>query len=597
MKKGNKVYRCFLMLVIVVGGFAIGRSVPAKPGFLRMVQPDGTEILIRLEGDEYAHLVFDMGGNLLELNKDGYYVRSDRNIGEACEQLTKIRQSKLKRHHYSGRRGRPGLLSYANFPTFGEHRSLVVLVEFPNRKFSQTDANDFYTRMMNESGFADLGATGCAREYLVNNSRGQFLPQFDVVGPVMLPQNYQYYGENINKVDPVTGLQYLDDAHPAEMILDACQSLYHQGFDFSPYDCNDDGEIDNIYLFYAGYGEADGGNPATVWPHSGNLLDSDYDSSLLKYGELMLNHYACSNELKTGSGIPDGFGTFVHEFSHVMGLPDMYPMNGGTCVSPDNWDVMDTGCYLNEGKTPPNYSAFELYALGWIEPEELRSPGTYSLPPLHEDDGKAYIVYRSDREMRPDEFFIFENRQQTGQDRFLPGHGMLVWHIDFDQDVWDSNGVNSDPEHSYVRIVEADNKQGHYEIVEQPGRPPTLEYNTENEGDPFPGTTGNTQFTATSVPAFVDWSGKSTAIGLINISEQPDGMINFSVVENGSDSVDPRVGVAFGPNVCGRKVSIEYGEAKVFSLTGQYVTTLSQNPISLAPGVYILPGYGLLVIR
>lgn len=585
------------IIAFFLSSFLCAYAVPAKPGLITMKQPDGTEIKVRLLGDETGHLVFNESGLLMKETDKGFIIASPSEADSLKNIFEKRHQ--LKRKQLATRRlddEHIGLLSGSNFPTLGEHRSLVLLVEFPNARFSVQNPKDYYHKLMNDDNISSTGAAASARQYLINNSRGKFQPYFDVVGPIMLPKNFEYYGENVIKFNPEIG-NYLDDAHPYEMLTHACEILSSQDFDFTPYDCNNDGEIDNVYLFYAGYGEADGGLPASVWPHSGNLLELLSEEPPIMYNELILNHYACNNELKADTRKPGGFGTFIHEFSHVMGFPDLYPLNGGTSTSPDDWDVMDLGCYLNGGFTPPNYNAFELYAFRWLTPEEISSPDNYELPILHSDSGLAYIVYCQEREDYPNEFFIFENRQKKGQDAFIPGHGMLVWHIDYHQDIWDSNSINNNEFHSYMRIVEADGIKGHYVVVEKPGSLPSLVYKPENEGDTFPGTTNNTSFTSTSKPAFVDWDKNSPGFDIINITESEDGLIRFNVIKSGETGII-RIEDTVSPlNIQGNNVWVNDGVYPLYDLLGRKVASLSSTPITLPAGIYISPSIGKFSIK
>ena len=77
----------------------------------------------------------------------------------------------------------------------------------------------------------------------------------------------------------------------------------------------------------------------------------------------------------------------------------------------------------------------------------------YELKPVHRSN-EAFLI-PTDRE---EEYFLFENRQQEGNGAYIPGHGMLVWHIDFDLDIWLINAANNDPDHQRVDLIEADNK-------------------------------------------------------------------------------------------------------------------------------------------
>ena len=187
-----------------------------------------------------------------------------------------------------------------------------------------------------------------------------------------------------------------------------------------------------MFVFYAGQSEAAGGGDDCVWPHSSNIAqlgDYFFDGKRLDY-------YACSNEWQEGR--PDGVGTFIHEFSHVLGLPDLYATVESDAFTPGAWSTLDAGPYNNSGCTPPLYSAFERTALGWLSPVEITEACNATLLPL--SSGMAGIVKTSQAQ----EYFLLENRQQHGWDKYIPGHGMLIWHVDFDGGVWATNTVNND---------------------------------------------------------------------------------------------------------------------------------------------------------
>ena len=248
--------------------------------------------------------------------------------------------------------------------------------------------------MLNKQGFSEYGGTGCAKEYFELNSNGQFRPQFDVYGPVTLPNNREYYGGNDERGD---------DKHASEMVSHAVQIL-DPDVDFTRYDMSSDGEVDNVYVIYAGQGEATYGGPDTVWPHSYDLLK---DMVFVRVDGLYVNHYACCNEWLKDE--PDGVGTFIHEFSHVLGLPDLYATIGARLsATPGNWSVLDYGPYNNGGHTPPNYSAYERYAMGWVEPEILSAPKNLNLLNLSESNQVAIIPVEGNE----NEFFLIENRSR-----------------------------------------------------------------------------------------------------------------------------------------------------------------------------------------
>lgn len=515
-------------------------AIPAYPKPLKVKQADGSWLTIQMHGDEHGHYVLTSDGIPLVFNarqknyeyadwKDGKVQASGIKAVEASERTAKVKafvesldksailesfkrarlqqlqQTLSSRRNASLKAGsNPQKEKLNNFPTIGEVHSLVILVQFADTKFSTvgSDAHQFFNNMLNEPGFTySNGANGSARDFYLNSSNGRFQPQFDVIGPVTLPEKYSYYGAN-------QGSSVDNPARLEQFVREAC-TLADPLVDFSQYDHNQDGYIDNIYFFYAGKGEADSGDGNAIWPHSAYYSDMAKDAGLsetsLKLDGIEVGNYTCSNEIN-GTLItpqPAGIGTFVHEFGHVLGLADHYDVNYGmTTFAPGSFDTMAQASYNNNGNTPAAFSAYERACLGWLDLTVLKN-GVDSLNVLPDlnDSNKAYVVPVGGT--NDEEYFIMENRQKKGWDAFIPGHGMLLWHIDYDAKAWEKNELNITGTHQRVDIVEADNK---------------LTDNTR-AGDPFPGTSNVTQCNLTS------WAG-GKVMSLDDIEEK-DGIINL----------------------------------------------------------------------
>lgn len=515
-------------------------AIPAYPKPLKVKQADGSWLTIQMRGDEHGHYVLTSDGIPLVFNarqknyeyadwKDGKVQASGIKAVEASERTAKVKafvesqdksailesfkrarlqqlqQTLSSRRNASLKVGsNPQKEKLNNFPTIGEVHSLVILVQFADTKFSTvgSDAHQFFNNMLNEPGFTySNGANGSARDFYLNSSNGRFQPQFDVIGPVTLPEKYSYYGAN-------QGSSVDNPARLEQFVREAC-TLADPLVDFSQYDHNQDGYIDNIYFFYAGKGEADSGDGNAIWPHSAYYSDMAKDAGLsetsLKLDGIEVGNYTCSNEIN-GTLItpqPAGIGTFVHEFGHVLGLADHYDVNYGmTTFAPGSFDTMAQASYNNNGNTPAAFSAYERACLGWLDLTVLKN-GVDSLNVLPDlnDSNKAYVVPVGGT--NDEEYFIMENRQKKGWDAFIPGHGMLLWHIDYDAKAWEKNELNITGTHQRVDIVEADNK---------------LTDNTR-AGDPFPGTSNVTQCNLTS------WAG-GKVMSLDDIEEK-DGIINL----------------------------------------------------------------------
>jgi len=437
MKKGIQI---ICTMALLLGSHSVF-AIPADPAVRTYRQPDGTFIQYHLSGDEFGHTVLDLQGRELCFDATTRALRlmNDAEI-EARQQAAPRRAPE------------PGTERRGFYPTTGQRHSLVFLIEFSDTQFTTVgdDPNLYYTRMLNEEGFSDHSATGSARDYYLTASNGLFEPTFDVVGPIRLDKAASYYGGN-----GTTG----KDAHQAEPIYEACIIADSLGLvDFTQYDDDQNGIVDNIFFFYAGFGEADTGFDDCIWPHSWDLDNAELPLTL--QGKKIYS-YACSNEIRyqgyAETYEPTGIGTFVHEFAHVLGLPDLYNTVGGMSSlythTPNDWSVMDHGPYNNNTNTPPTFSSFERYSLGWLTPEILtpQADTTNVLLSL-EQSARAYLAEVPNKEH---EYFLFENRQQEGWDTFLPNHGMLIWHIDYDSTRWASNSPNNEAK-QLVDIYEAD---------------------------------------------------------------------------------------------------------------------------------------------
>lgn len=563
----------FIFLCLGTIGYA---NIAAKKGIIQARQPDGTVISIRMIGDARNKTIHSADGYLLTTDEAGYYVFANKDAkgmpvpsgvhyqnpehrSPADNNIIKVFDTNGLDISYApveesrnvpGTKG-PGL-GKSKFPGIGNHRAVVILVEFSDIDFTIENPHDFYTRLLNEEGFSDYGATGSVRDYFVSNSCGKFQPQFDVYGPVKLDKPHYYYGMN----SPLGG----GDMNPYDMVVEACELLDNE-IDFSQYDCNEDGFIDNIYFYYAGYGEADGGGANTIWPHSWDITKVSWYP--FRFDGVRLDHYACSNELKFENDEPDGIGTFCHEFCHVLGFPDLYPTGYSSAFTPYSWNILDMGNYNNDSHTPANMSAYERYALDWLEPE-LLTGGEKTLVNLA-DSNHAFLV----KTENDDEYFLLENRQQKGFDEYLPGHGMLVWHIDFIAQKWDNNTVNNIAYHQCVDLIEADDVQ-------------TRE---TDDGDPFPGAMNVTEFSPSTSPAFISWNNTPLPFCIYDIRESEEGVVTFSVdaADAGVEKINNKLGVL----IIGNEVILQSTDVRVYNLAGYVMKRQKSDRLILPKGVYM----------
>lgn len=494
MKRTTTIGTLLLAAALHAG---VAMAVPAYPWKMSVKQPDGSLLTIQKQGDEHASMTFTADGyplcydearGIFEYGRieQGTLVSTGVAAADASRRTpeqtallatvdSEAARALLCRQQAAAMRKAQRKVLISDIPTTGKQKSLVILVEFSDRSFSMTDPHDFYHEMLNAEGYTNkYGATGSARDFYVENSRGAYEPDFVVVGPVKLPRSYSYYGANMTQQSGID-YQIYEFVHDAAAAADSL-------VDYSQFDSDADGKVDNIYFFYAGYGEADSGASNTIWPHSANYYD-DFEETLICDG-MYINRYACSQELSGQRHQPVGIGTFVHEYGHVLGLVDHYNTQNQQAGGPGLWDTMANGSYLNNQHTPPLFSAFERAELGWLTYTDLTTDAdsiNVVAPLSSPDEAIAYRWTVPGTDGR--EYFIIENRQQQGWDSYLPGHGLLVWHIDMDEQLWWQNKANADPAHQHIDLIEADRTPDH------------------DGGDAFPGTKNVTQF------SFEAWSG------------------------------------------------------------------------------------------
>lgn len=552
----------FLTLAAMFMLTASAFAVPAKRVKRQVQQPDGSVLTVMLRGDEnfhytstedgqplvqradgaYCYATLDSNGKLTasaqvahdvesrgaaELSFLNYYTAESqkvRSLGmERAKQRNARRMARLANRGVVDASGKPvrrvmaGATGGEGIGVTGKRKGLVILVNFKDKKMqskhTQAEWNDYF----NKVGYNKYGNNGSVHDYFYAQSYGKLDLEFDVIGPVTVSKNMASYGANDAQGN---------DIDPAGMIKEACELAYaKEKMDMSQYDWDGDGAVDQVYVIYAGYGEAAGGEANTIWPHEWDIQGGGYS---LVLGGQRIRTYACSSELNGGYGTDiSGIGTACHEFSHCMGIPDFYDTAGGGCFGMDAWDLMDYGSYGGDGYEPTGYNTYEKWVSGWIEPTILTEPCYIkNMKPLS-DAPEACVVFN---EANKNEYYIFENRQLKGTDVALPNHGMLVIHVDYDQKVWFDNEVNNTSNHQRFTVVPADNKLTSETV----------------SGDTYPGTTKSTELTDTSKPAATLFNANSDGRKFLGkpVTEitEKDGLISFTFMGGVNlDAPQPKV--------------------------------------------------------
>ena len=526
-------------------------AVPAKRGLAGTVTlSDGTIVNARLVGDEHGHFwLADNGKAYQQIADNDYFTEVDADAVKQHAQARRAAVNARRAQHLQSRRALGEMGSY-----FGEKRGLIILVNYSDVKFKTNNDSALYVRIANEEGFHEGNFVGSMYDYFYAQSEGQFLLTFDIVGPVTMPEKQSYYGANDFQGN---------DKHPEEMIHEAIMQVKDQVEDWKQYDWDDDGYVDQVYVVYAGQGEADGGAATTIWPHAWNLEYSGVGSVAVGDG-LKVSSYACGSEL-SGGGQIGGIGTMCHEFSHCLGYPDFYDIDYSGGQGMDEWDLMDAGSYNGNGFRPAGYTSYERWVAGWKQPIELNT-GKLSVENMKglQDGGDFYVMYNDGH---PDEYFLLENRTQSGWDKGIPGSGLLIIHVDFDADVWALNQPNDNPNHQRMTWIPSD---GSY----QSSNHDTYPYN------------GNDVFNDTSNPAAILYNknmdgSKLLHKGIKNIVKNVDATISFDFA--GTSSVktpvfSPKGGLYLEPQTV--SVTCETEEATIYYTTDGTEPTRDSNVYS-----------------
>lgn len=385
----------------------------------------------------------------------------------------------------------------------------VVLVAFADKSFSSEDPIDRYHRMFNEVGYNEGRGPGCVAQYFRDQSSGLFRPSFDIYGPIVLSANCTASGR--------MGSKAFQDA---VAILD--DSLH---VDFSPYDWDGNNSAESVIFIFAGYGgnESATQNKGYIWPNTGSF------SSITTSSGIRVSSYSASAELWSNDR-SCGIGTICHEYSHTLGLPDIYPTDSDAVEYSvcDEWDLMDGGNFANSGWCPPCYTAHEKMLLGWLTPVELSEPVFVTDMRTPHEGGPTYIIRTDD----DTEFFLLENRQWSHWDLRTPGHGLLISHVHYDASAWRNNNVNNRPDHHRFDYVHADGLgYGEWSDIVGDNNPYVGGHSQLLSGTPYPHVTDSTRndlFTDDSQPAATIFTGAGLlSKPITEVTEHDDGTISF----------------------------------------------------------------------
>ena len=526
----------FLLSLCASGGGTAVFASPAYPGWINFRHPDGSVVKIKLIGDEYSHYAMSEDGYSLLYDADGYwtYARQDgagnmvashvkavdvagrsaetkallktlpKALGYGPSQLQAVRDARLARAT-GARRALARTASRASVT--GDKKILVILVDFPDLPFSKTNAD--FRRLMNEEGYGDDGARGSVADYYREASHGQLRLMAQVAGPYRASHPYAYYGRG-------------QDYQTKELVKEAVAAADGE-VDFAEYDEDKDGVADNVHIIFAGHGEEAGAGEDHIWSHRSWTTVATADG-------VSIGGYSCSPELRGSSGpYITHIGVICHELGHAFGCWDFYDTDygsGGLFQGTGQWDVMGSGNWNANGAAPAHFNPYvACYDFGWAVPETLETPSECS---LLKNENKVYRIDTRDG----NEYFLLENRQQEGFDASLPGHGLMIYRVHC--------GEDGEPVHSLSNSINTQAPQNMYPVCAgsayaMPGRPAYTYGEINSPQCPFPGTSGNTDFSDESTPSSKSFSGICTEKPVTDITEN-NGNISF-VFNGGTGNV------------------------------------------------------------
>lgn len=585
--------KILLSITFALMGIVSGFAAKAYPGIVTVTQSDGTELNVRIYGDEHFNWLTTEDGVLLVQEGNNYYIAETTSYGtlkatsyiahnankRVPAEIKAIKKQDLSRFRsYAIKKASPtkamgtGNSGVKYFPHSGSPKALVILVEFSDTPFQSGEKAknvfEHFLKGKTEDALPDgyeaytgsyknnnLRNKGSVTDYFYVMSQGTYTPQFDVVGPYKLNHPSLYYGQG-------------DKDNTQALVSDACNAA-DGDVDFSEYDADGDGMVDLVYIIYAGYPASMSGNPNDIWPKSGTGGFGTYDGKKVsRFGIHAELNFGLELNQKNGF-LLSGIGLFCHEFSHTLGLPDLYPTVDASKVdnqNPEMWDLMDGGEYTyNGGYCPTPYSPWEMDAMGWATPVELSDEKqTVTLKSY----GKERVAYKIKGENN--EYLLLQNIQIGGWwtgVALVYKTGMLVWRIDYNnEDVNLFDNPNNTLGKPKVMIVPADG----YVISDYnhgDGKQWTDDqYKESLQGDPFPGATNKTELLS------VVLNNSTLEKPIYNIKEE-NGVITFDYLDNISAIQLPSV------------EETDMTTKQIFSLDGRY---LGNDASKLTKGIYII---------
>ncbi len=591
MKKNYPILLSVFLVVSLLILTNFSYAIPAKPGYTQFTQPDGSTLTIGVRGDEYVHWAVSVDGYTLLPNDFGTYEYAmlsnegkmilsgiqanepgNRSFTEisflntintglfyTIAQVSEIKEKCPIKPNYGSKIG--------GFPTTGTRKLLLILANFNNTTTTNTQAQ--FDNYMNQANYNSIGSF---KDFYLQNSYNLLTINTTVTVWVTVPNTHNYYGPQ---------------AKWAEFVRDAVNAADAAGVDFTQYDNDGDGDVDGVAVVHQGRGQEESGSTNDIWSHNWNLASGGFPG-FYKDGKL-INDYTCQPERNGGSMTT--IGVMCHEFGHNLGSPDFYDTDyntGGSYIGTGSWDVMADGSWNGGGARPCHHNAWTKALYTWTTPTLITTTGTKTLRKADTyQDVFKFITASSN------EYYLMENRQQVGFDLGIPGHGMIIYHVD-------GNYITS-----HMSAVNATNHQGMYPVcASATGNPPSVYGSINSGGCSYPGTTSKTQFTDATTPWAKSWAGVNSNTPINTIAEASQ-IITFNVaavgglapvadfMTGGSTTINAGQSIDFYDNSSNSPTSwswtfnggtpgsssVQYPSGIVYNTAGSYdVSLTSSNP-------------------
>ena len=494
-------------------------AVPAMRIRKTVTLDDGRTVIVTAYGDENLDfLLTDEGEVILERGKTFHATGLSR---EDYMASLPTKPANLRRQ--------VGSLANALIQPYGTKKIPVILTAFKDKPFtvanSDTRVKAFYDTFFNgENIEGTTGNYGSVRQYFIDQSQGQFQPEFTIIGPVELDSVYGYYGEQD------TTYVKIKDKHYSDFVKESFTKAVAQQDNWTQFDNDDNGKVDMCVIIFAGMGQNytnSYGDKNTIWPQEMPASYTINGITLSGCSTSCEMRPIAANDSVITDWQADGIGVVVHEISHAIGLPDLYDTNY-KAFGMDFWSIMDYGMYTRQSKYPVGYTAYEREFMGWQQTETITEPTTLRLSCFHQG-GKGYKIVN---DANSNEYYILDNRQALGWDWGVcsnRGHGMLVMHVDYNKSSWTSNNVNTTYNHQRFTIIPANNS-----LIGSNNAKTGAQWKESLLGNPFPGTTENHALTDETVPASTVYAGEFMHKPLMDIQETEDGIVTLKVMPLGT---------------------------------------------------------------